>query len=219
MSATARAVPHRTGPERTGTSPQRAAARTPRSGGQRAGTHRTGSVRTGALRTGTVRTGTVRTGTVRTGTVRTGPVRRPEPDPGRAASHPVLRLVPGLTPSGMPARAVASARRAPFLAAVVMLLVGTTLGLLFLNTSIAVDSLHATALRQANEQKTQEVERLQQQVTAGRAPAALAVAATAAGLVPAGAAAYLVVEPDGTSTVRGSAEPAAPPSAAPPTGG
>jgi hypothetical protein len=99
-------------------------------------------------------------------------------------------------------------RRAPFVLLVVGLLVATTLGLLILNTAIAVDSLKATQLRADNAERAQQVQRLEQQVVTGSTPAEIARAADAAGLVPAGAAGYLVIQPDGSTVLRGTAEPA-----------
>jgi hypothetical protein len=99
-------------------------------------------------------------------------------------------------------------RRAPFVLLVVALLVGTTLGLLVLNTAIAVDSLKATQLKAQNTERAQEVQRLEQQVVSADAPARLAAAAVAAGLVPAGPAAYLVLGPDGRASMRGTPQPA-----------
>jgi hypothetical protein len=93
------------------------------------------------------------------------------------------------------------------------MLVGTTLGLLILNTAIAVDSLEASELRAENAARAQEVQRLEQQVVAGDTPAEIAAAAVAAGLVPAGPAAYLVIDPDGGSVLRGTPAPAAGPAA------
>jgi hypothetical protein len=135
-----------------------------------------------------------RSGAVRTGTLRSTPVR------------PHLWVVP----DGEPARRPRSQarRRAPFVLLVVALLLGTTLGLLFLNTAIAVDSLKATQLRTENAQREQDVQRLQQQVVDGSTPEQLAGDAAKAGMVPAGPPAYLVIQPDGSSTVRGTAEPA-----------
>jgi hypothetical protein len=98
---------------------------------------------------------------------------------------------------------------------VVALLVGTTLGLLVLNTAIAVDSLKATALRSANAQRSQEVQRLQRQVITAGTPEQVASDATRAGLVPAGRPGFLVIGPDGRSTLRGTPEPAAHPPAPP----
>jgi hypothetical protein len=100
---------------------------------------------------------------------------------------------------------------------VVALLVVTTLGLLILNTAIAVDSLKATHLRTENAQRAEEVQRLEQQVISGSTPAEIARAAVAAGLVPAGPAAYLVLDGTGDgggSVLRGTAEPATDPSEA-----
>jgi hypothetical protein len=94
----------------------------------------------------------------------------------------------------------------------VALLVGTTLALLVLNTVIAVDSLKATGLRADNAVRAQEVQRLEQQVVSGGTPAEIARAAVAAGLVPAGPAAYLVIDPDGGSVLRGTAAGAPDPS-------
>jgi cell division protein FtsI (penicillin-binding protein 3) len=95
---------------------------------------------------------------------------------------------------------------------VVVLLVGTTLGLLVLNTAIGVDAITASDLRAENAELAEKVQTLQQRVVANGTPAALAAAAAAAGLVPAGSAAYLVIAPDGSSTLRGTGTPAPEPS-------
>jgi cell division protein FtsI (penicillin-binding protein 3) len=126
----------------------------------------------------------------------------------RVPAVPELRLLPG--GAGLRAAAPWSGRRAPFVLLVVVLLVATTIGLLVLNTAVAVNSLKATALRTENAEKAEEVQELEQQVVSGGTPAQLASAAAAAGLVPAGAAAYLVIAPDGSATLRGTPEPAAP---------
>jgi hypothetical protein len=133
------------------------------------------------------------------------------------ASRPELRLVPGAT-AARPRRRVTeelSSRRAPFVLLVVGLLVCTTLGLLILNTAIAVDSLKATELRAANAERAEQVQRLEQQVVSGGAPARIAEGAAKAGLVPAGPAAFLVIAADGSSTLRGTPEPAEAPPAPP----
>jgi cell division protein FtsI (penicillin-binding protein 3) len=90
----------------------------------------------------------------------------------------------------------------------VALLVGTTLGLLVLNTAIAVDSLKATQLRTANADRAEKVQRLEQKVVSGSTPEEIAREAAAAGLVPAGVAAHLVIAPDGSAVLRGTPEPA-----------
>jgi hypothetical protein len=132
---------------------------------------------------------------------------------GRGGAVPVrttTRGTPRATPPAAPRRraSILRHRRAPFVLLVVALLVGTTLGLLVLNTAIAVDSLEATELRAENAQRAQEVQRLERQVVTGGTPAEVARAAVAAGLVPAGPAAYLVIGPDGTSVLRGTPQPA-----------
>jgi hypothetical protein len=140
------------------------------------------------------------TAPVRAGALRTRPGARPAQPTGpvpRTAASPAARV-----------RSAVGAHRAPLVLLVVTLLVATTLGLLFLNTAIAVNSLKATQLAAANEDRAQEVQRLEQQVIAGGTPAELAAAAREAGMVPAGAAAYLVVGEDGTVTLRGEPVPA-----------
>jgi cell division protein FtsL len=130
------------------------------------------------------------------------------------SGRPQLRLVPPTTTS---ARVTSAAgRRAPFVLLVVLMLVVTTVSLLLLNTAIAVDSLEATERRAAIADQAQAVERLEQQVVTGSTATELARAAAANGLVPAGPAAHLVLGPDGTAVLRGTAEPAVPP-VAPPT--
>jgi hypothetical protein len=71
-----------------------------------------------------------------------------------------------------------------------------------------VHSLDATRQRQANAEQAKEVARLEQQVVAADTAAELARAATAAGLVPPGAAAHLVLQPDGSAALLGTATPA-----------
>ncbi|RBY77148.1 hypothetical protein DQ238_15790 [Geodermatophilus sp. TF02-6] len=185
MSATARAA---------GLPPEDRPARTPL-----AAVHP--APRAPEVRPDETRPGGAHTAPVRTGSLRSRPTR---------ATGPVARASAA---SAVRGRGVAGARRAPFVLLVVALLVATTLGLLFLNTAIAVDSLKATQLAAANEDRTQEVQRLEQQVIAGDTPASLAATAAAAGLVPAGAAAYLVIGDDGSVTLRGRPVPA--PAAAP----
>ena len=141
----------------------------------------------------------------------TGPVHVPRSAPARrggpVATGPQLRLVPSATRA--PGRDVAGRRRrAPFVALLVALLVATTLGLLALNTAIAVDSLTANQQRTANAQQAEEVSRLEQQVVAADTAAELARAAAAAGLVQPGAPAHLVLQPDGSSVLLGTAVPA-----------
>jgi hypothetical protein len=130
-----------------------------------------------------------------------------------STARPDLRVVPSAPVRRLSARAARAARaqgerKAPFVLLVVAMLVGTTLALLVLNTAIGVDSIKASTLRAQNAELAQEVQSLQRRVVSNGTPAAMAAAATAAGLVPAGSAAYLVIAPDGSSTLRGSVTPA-----------
>jgi hypothetical protein len=158
-----------------------------------------------------------------TGSARAATLSSPRPEPrvtSRATPvRPDLRLVPGVPPRARRRTLAAAGSRAPFVLLVVALLVGTTLGLLILNTVIAVDSLKATSLRAENAERAQEVQRLEQQVVTAGTPAEIARAAEAAGLVPAGPAGYLVLDPDGGAILRGTPEPAESPSAGTPAGG
>jgi type II secretory pathway pseudopilin PulG len=146
--------------------------------------------------------------TVRAGTA--GP--RTTPRTGfRTPPRPELRLVPGTTTAGRGAPRLLRHPRAPFVLLIVAMLVGTTLGLLVRNTAIAVGSLNATQLRTANAERAQEVQRLEQKVVDGNTPEKIARAADAAGMIPAGSAGFLVLDPDGGSVLRGTPEPAAVP--------
>ena len=177
-------------------------------------TARTSPARTTSARTTSARTTSTPPRGTATAPRGTGTAPRTAARPPRAVpSRPELRLVPDATPRPRGrVRSGLGSRRAPFVLLVVALLVGTTLGLLILNTAIAVDSLKATQLRAANAERDQLVQRLQQQVVSGGTPEQVASAAVAAGLVPAGPAAFLVIAADGSSTLRGTPEPAkAPP--------
>ncbi|MGY2080979.1 hypothetical protein [Modestobacter sp. SYSU DS0657] len=168
------------------------------------------------------RTTAGRVGAPRARTATTGPVHVPRTAPTRRSGpvpRPQLRLVPGdagaSRPTPRPSRTTRR-RRAPFALLVVGLLVATTLGLLLLNTAIAVDSLEATRQRTANAEQAQEVARLEQRVVAADSAAELARAATEGGLVPPGSAGHLVLQPDGTSVLVGTAVPAPAPEPADP---
>lgn len=174
----------------------------------------------------TARATTARATTPRATTPRATTARATVPrTPAKRATpvRPELRLVGTAAPAGArPRRRTrpdATRRRAPFVLLVVGLLVGTTLGLLILNTAIAVDSLKATQLQAENAERAQDVQRLERRVVAGGSPAQIAAAAAAAGLVPAGPAGYLVIAPDGSVELRGTPEPAPAPDAEPTDGG
>ncbi len=157
----------------------------------------------------------------RTAAPRTAAPRTVPRTTGRSHPRPQLSVVAPVPPGPRRrARPALRSRRAPFVLLVVALLAGTTLGLLVLNTAIAVDSLEASRMRADNAQRAQEVQRLEQRVIDGTTPAAIAQAAVAAGLVPAGTAAYLVLDPDGDHVLRGEPAPAeAPPAPAEPSAG
>ncbi len=202
----------------------------------RRGTATGRAARTGATRTEAAGASRTRPGRTPAGAGSSLPTPRATP----AAPRPRAAAAGGAATGGTPSRAAATGatavsagtshagtaprtrrrgspdvrRRAPFVLFVVALLVGTTLGLLVLNTAIAVDSLKATRLQAENAERAQDVQRLEQQVVTGAAPAQIADAARAAGLVPAATAAYLVIAPDGSVVLRGTPEPA--PAPAPP---
>ncbi|RBY95614.1 hypothetical protein DQ237_13930 [Blastococcus sp. TF02-8] len=165
------------------------------------------------------RTAAVRATPLRAPAPRTGPTGSARAGSARAArptARPELRLVPTGTSSRTrrrTGRALLS-RKASFVLLVVALLSLTTVGLLVLNTAIAVDSLEASSRRQDNAARAQEIQRLEQQVVSGRTPAEVARAAQEIGLVPAGAAGYLVLGP-GSTAMRGTPEPAPAPATAP----
>lgn len=156
----------------------------------------------------------------RTSSARAVPSRTTPRATPRSSPRPQLSVV--AAPAPRPRRGARTSagtalrsRRAPFVLLVVALLAGTALGLLVLNTAIAVDSLQASRIRAENTQRAQDVQRLERQVVDGNTPAAIAQAAVAAGLVPAGTAAYLVLDPDGAPVLRGEPEPAEAPPAPP----
>jgi hypothetical protein len=200
---------HRTGTYRTGVVRGGAGRTAARSVPQRTVGHRNAPTRGATARSATARSATARSATARSATARSATARSA---PQRSVSvRPDLRLVPPPTPARA-TRTTSRSRRIPFVLLILALLVGTTLSLLVLNTAIAVDSLKATSLRQENARRDQEIQRLEQQVVDGSTAAKLAAEAAAGGLVPAGTAGYLVVHPDGTSTLRGVPTPApAPP--------
>lgn len=104
-----------------------------------------------------------------------------------------------------------SAPRAPFVAAVVALLVSGLIGLLVLNTVLAKDAFRLHALQVADRQLADREQALTREVEALRAPAALAAKASALGMVQAGPPAFLRL-PDGA--VLGAAVPAQAPAPA-----
>jgi len=120
-------------------------------------------------------------------------LRTPEPAPRRRA---VLTVVPVRE---------AAAPRAPFVVAVVSLLVTGLIGLLVLNTVLGKDSFHLFELRSENRALLDQEQVLVREVEILRSPATIAEKAAGLGMVPAGPPAFLRL-PDGA--VLGSAEAA-----------
>jgi hypothetical protein len=199
LAARTRATSPRTGPpaHATGSTTGRPATGERPTTAERPATEaRSPRTTTASARPARAHTAPVRTGSLRSRTA-ARPTQAPAPAPRVPSGSPASRL-----------RSAVGAHRASFVLLVVTLLVATSLGLLFLNTAIAVNSLKATQLAAANQDRAEEVQRLEQQVIAGGTPAELAREARQAGMVPAGPAAYLVVGEDGTVTLRGEAVPA-----------
>jgi len=118
-------------------------------------------------------------------------LRTPEPAPRRRAALTVV-----------PVREVA-APRAPFVVAVVSLLVTGLIGLLVLNTVLGKDSFHLFELRSENRALLDQEQVLVREVEMLRSPSTIADKAAGLGMVPAGPPAFLRL-PDGA--VLGSAE-------------
>jgi hypothetical protein len=100
------------------------------------------------------------------------------------------------------------APRVPFALLVTGLIVGGLVLLLGLNTASAANELKRHNLAEADATVGAQVQELQNEVAASAAPAHLAAAAAALGMVPAGNPAFLVLGADGTVRVMGSPAPA-----------
>jgi hypothetical protein len=126
---------------------------------------------------------------------------------------PLMLVQPPAVPAG----------RAPFVAAVVVLLAAGLLGLLVLNTVLAKDAFRLHTLQVETKALAEREQVLTREVESLRAPGALAARAAALGMVPAGPPAFLRL-PDGAvlGAPAGPAEgleqaaPAAPPPPASP---
>lgn len=116
------------------------------------------------------------------------------------------RTVPRTGRAG--ARAPQHASRLPFGVLVTALLLGGLGLLLVLNTASAANELRRHGLASRDSGIAAQVEQLRNQVAASAAPANLADAAGALGMVPANKPAFVVVGPDGSVRVLGKAGPA-----------
>ena len=117
-------------------------------------------------------------------TARVARPARPAPRSARpgARSATYLRLV---------ATRRSSARRAPFIAVVVVILALGLLGLLLLNTVLAQDAFTLHALQVQGRALADQEQALQRDVERLQSPQSLAARATAMGMVPGGTRAFL----------------------------
>jgi hypothetical protein len=102
------------------------------------------------------------------------------------------------------------AARFPFAILVTALIVGGLVLLLVLNTFSAANELRRHDLASRDASVAAQVQELENEVADSAAPANLAAAAVALGMVPAGNPAFLVLNKDGSVQVMGSAAPATP---------
>jgi hypothetical protein len=113
---------------------------------------------------------------------------KPDPPPEQVPEvGPRLRVAPPL-PVVVP--------RAPFIALILVLVVGGVLGILVLNTKINENAFRLHDLRQRQTTLDQRQSELEQQLADHESPNNLAAAACKLGLVPAGAPAFIRL-PDG----------------------
>ena len=109
------------------------------------------------------------------------------------------------------------ARRVPFALLVTSLVVGGMALLLLLNTASAANELRRHDITARDASVAARVQELQIEVAASAAPANVAEAAAALGMVPAGNPAFLLIGPHGTVRVLGSPAAVSPASVAQPT--
>jgi hypothetical protein len=97
---------------------------------------------------------------------------------------------------------------APFVLLIMVLLTGGLVATLWLSTAAAADSYRLDEARQVARDLSEQSERLHRDVEAAQSAPALAAAARAQGMVPAGEPAVLLVAPDGSTQVIGDPRPA-----------
>lgn len=138
---------------------------------------------------------------------RTATARAPRatPTPQRRAHRPALRLVAPIP---------RSARRLPFVGAVVGLLVTGLLGLLLLNTLAAQDAFRLHHLQEQSAHLSDEQQALEVAVAHDQSPTTLAARARALGLLPGSVPAFLRL-PDGRLIGAVNAVPPPPPAPKP----
>ena len=136
----------------------------------------------------------------RTGT-RHAPAREAVPTRRPASTRPAAR--PTTTTPADDAKGTA-----PFVLLIMVLLTGGLVATLWLSTAAAADSYRLDEARQVARDLSEQSERLHRDVEAAQSAPALAAAARAQGMVPAGEPAVLLVAPDGSTQVIGDARPA-----------
>ncbi|PVZ08924.1 hypothetical protein [Actinomycetospora cinnamomea] len=143
----------------------------------------------------------------RTGTrTVTAPARR-DTAPSRRPST-TARPAAGPTTATRPATTGDTRGTAPFVLLIMVLLTGGLVATLWLSTAAAADSYRLDEARQVARDLSEQSERLHRDVEAAQSAPALAAAARAQGMVPAGEPAVLLVAPDGTTQVIGDPRPA-----------
>ncbi|MDD7940536.1 hypothetical protein PHK61_19105 [Actinomycetospora lutea] len=134
------------------------------------------------------------------------------PDTGRDAGRDAARRAGTSThPAGRATVTTTDTRSggtAPFVLLIMVLLTGGLVATLWLSTAAAADSYRLDEARQVARDLSEQTERLHRDVAAAQSAPALAAAARAQGMVPAGEPAVLLVAPDGSSQVIGDARPA-----------
>jgi hypothetical protein len=139
----------------------------------------------------------------RTGT-RHAPARETTPSRRPTSTRPAARP----TTTTKPAPAEDGKGTAPFVLLIMVLLTGGLVATLWLSTAAAADSYRLDEARQVARDLSEQSERLHRDVEAAQSAPALAAAARAQGMVPAGEPAVLLVAPDGSSQVIGDPRPA-----------
>ena len=141
------------------------------------------------------------------------------PRPGTTSTRPASRDIgtrrpaPPTRPVAKPSTRTTDTRAsgtAPFVLLIMVLLTGGLVATLWLSTAAAADSYRLDEARQVARDLSEQSERLHRDVEAAQSAPALAAAARAQGMVPAGEPAVLVIAPDGSSQVVGDPKPAQP---------
>jgi hypothetical protein len=141
------------------------------------------------------------------------------PRPGTTSTRPASRDTGTRRPAAPTRPATKPATRttdtrasgtAPFVLLIMVLLTGGLVATLWLSTAAAADSYRLDEARQVARDLSEQSERLHRDVEAAQSAPALAAAARAQGMVPAGEPAVLVIAPDGSSQVVGDPKPAQP---------